>query len=68
MKDPSTRRRYTLEFKEQAVKRVLSGHGVAAVARDLGISDSLTTTGWPVTVSRPGRVLCRQSRRQRLPA
>ena len=41
MKDPSTRRRYTLEFKEQAVKRVLSGHGVAAVARDLGISDSL---------------------------
>ncbi len=41
MKDPSTRRRYTLEFKEQAVQRVLSGHGVAAVARDLGISDSL---------------------------
>ncbi len=41
MKDPSTRRRYTLEFKEQVVKRVPSGHGVAAVARDLGISDSL---------------------------
>lgn len=41
MKDPSPRRRYTPEFKEQAVKRVLPGHGVAAVARDLGISDSL---------------------------
>ncbi len=45
MKDPSTRRRYTLEFKEPAVKRVLSGHGVAAVARDLGISDSLIHNG-----------------------
>ncbi|MBK8535475.1 MAG: transposase [Candidatus Competibacteraceae bacterium] len=45
MKDKPTRRRYTPEFKEQAVKRVLSGHGVAAVARDLGISDSLIHNG-----------------------
>ena len=45
MKDPSPRRRYTPEFKEQAVKRVLSGHGVAAVSRDLGISDSLIHNG-----------------------
>ncbi|RUQ30835.1 MAG: transposase [Candidatus Competibacteraceae bacterium] len=45
MKDPSPRRRYTPEFKEQAVKRVLLGHGVAAVARDLGISDSLIHNG-----------------------
>ena len=36
MKDESPRRRYTPEFKEQAVKRVLSGHGVAAVARAQG--------------------------------
>lgn len=41
MKDKPTRRRYAPEFKEQVVKRVLSGHEVAAVARDLGISDSL---------------------------
>ena len=40
-KEKGARRRYTAEFKEQAVKRVLSGHAVAAVARELGVGDSL---------------------------
>ena len=40
-KDKQSRRRYAAEFKEQAVKRVLSGHAVAAVARELGVGDSL---------------------------
>ena len=35
------RRRYTAEFKEQVVKRVLSGHPVAVVARELGVGESL---------------------------
>lgn len=41
LKEKQSRRRYTSEFKEQAVKRVLSGQGVAAVARELGVGDSL---------------------------
>jgi transposase len=41
LKEKQSRRRYTSEFKEQAVKRVLSGHAVAAVARELGVGDSL---------------------------
>lgn len=40
-KAKQSRRRYTVEFKEQAVKRVLSGHAVAVVARELGVGDSL---------------------------
>ena len=40
-KEKQSRRRYTAEFKEQAVKRVLSGHPVAAVARELGVGESL---------------------------
>jgi transposase len=39
-----TRRRFTPEFKAQAVKRVLAGHAVVAVARDLEISESLLHT------------------------
>jgi transposase len=35
------RRKFTPEFKAQAVKRVLAGHAVAAVARELGLADSL---------------------------
>jgi transposase len=38
---PVVCRRYTTESKEQAVKPVLSGHAVAAVARELGVDDSL---------------------------
>lgn len=40
-REKQSRRRYTAAFKEQAVKRVLSGHSVAAVARELGVGDSL---------------------------
>jgi transposase len=35
------RRKFTPEFRVQAVKRVLAGHAVAAVARELGIGESL---------------------------
>jgi transposase len=38
------RRRFTPEFKAQAVKRVLAGHAVAAVARELEIAESLLHT------------------------
>jgi transposase len=40
-KEKQVRRRYTAEFKEQAIRRVLSGLAVAAVARELGVGDSL---------------------------
>ena len=43
--EKQTRRKFAPEFKAQAVKRVLSGHTVAAVARELGIGDSLLH-GW----------------------
>lgn len=42
--EKKARRKFTPEFKAQAVKRVLSGHQVAAVARELGISESLLHT------------------------
>ena len=35
------RRKFTPEFRIQAVKRVLAGHAVAVVARELGIGESL---------------------------
>lgn len=38
------RRKYAPEFKNQAVKRVLSGHKVATVAKELGIGESLLHT------------------------
>lgn len=40
-KEKQSRRRYTAEFKEQAVKHVLSGRAVTTVARELGVGDSL---------------------------
>jgi transposase len=36
---------YTAEFKELAVKRVKSGQGIAAVARDLGLVEQ-TLRNW----------------------
>lgn len=39
------RRKFTAEFKSQAVKRVLSGHKVPVVAKELGIGESLLH-GW----------------------
>lgn len=35
------RRKFAPEFKAQAVKRVLAGHAVAVVSRELGIGESL---------------------------
>lgn len=49
--EKKTRRTFTPEFREQAVKRVLAGHTAAAVARELGIRESLLH-GW---VARPRR-------------
>lgn len=41
----STRARYTLEFKEEAVRLVTSGERVATVARNLGLSEQ-TLHNW----------------------
>lgn len=41
MREKSMRRKFTPEFREQAVKRVLAGHKAAAVARELDIGESL---------------------------
>ena len=38
MADKRNRRRFTPEFKAQAVKRVLDGRGVSEVATELGLS------------------------------
>jgi transposase len=42
--EKKARRKFTSEFKDQAVKRVLSGHKVSMVAKELGISESLLHT------------------------
>lgn len=42
--EKQARRKFPPEFKSQAVKRVLSGHKVAAVAKELGIGESLLHT------------------------
>jgi transposase len=42
--EKKARRKFTAEYKEQAVKRVLSGHKVSGVAKELGISESLLHT------------------------
>jgi transposase len=39
------KREYTAEFKELAVKRVLSGQGIAAVTRELGLVEQ-TLRNW----------------------
>src|SRR3954467_1271647 len=41
----STRARYTLEFKEEAVRLVTSGERVATVAKNLGLSEQ-TLHNW----------------------
>src|SRR5688500_15626499 len=41
----STKARYTLEFKEEAVRLVTSGERVATVARNLGVSEQ-TLHNW----------------------
>lgn len=41
LSEQSVRRKFTPEFREQAVKRVLAGHKAAVVARELDIGESL---------------------------
>jgi transposase len=41
LREKTMRRKFTPEFREQAVKRVLAGHKAAAVARELDIGESL---------------------------
>jgi transposase len=41
----STRARYTLEFKEEAVRLVTGGERVATVARNLGLSEQTLHNG-----------------------
>jgi len=43
--EKQAQRRFAPEFKGQAVKRVLSGHKVPVVAKELGIGESLLH-GW----------------------
>ena len=48
------RARYTLEFKQEAVRLVESGHSIAAAARSLGVVDQ-TLFNW-VKASREGKL------------
>ena len=48
------RQEYTVEFKELAVKRVKSGEGVGAVARDLGLVEQ-TLRNW-VKAAKAGKL------------
>lgn len=43
---PSGRRRYTNEFKEEAVQMLLDGHSAASVAERLGISGTQLLYRW----------------------
>ena len=44
MADKCTRRRFTPEFKAQAVKRVLDGRGLSEVATELGLGTGQLST------------------------
>lgn len=48
------RQEYTPEFKELAVKRVRSGQGIAAVARELGLVEQ-TLRNW-VSAAKAGKL------------
>jgi len=48
------RGRYTLEFKQEAVRLVESGQGIAAAARSLGVVEQ-TLSNW-VKASREGKL------------
>jgi transposase len=56
-----TRARYTLEFKQEAVRLVESGQSVAAVARSLGIVEQ-TLFNW-VKASRQGQLKGAETRK-----
>lgn len=38
-------RKYDDEFKQQAVKKILDGQSVASLSRELGVAESLLTSG-----------------------
>ena len=54
------RARYTLEFKQEAVRLVESGQSIAGAARTLGVVDQ-TLFNW-VKASRQGRLTCADSK------
>jgi transposase len=56
----STRARYTLEFKQEAVRLVESGESIAAAARSLGVVEQ-TLFNW-VKAKREGRLKGANSR------
>jgi transposase len=45
VREKSVRGKFTPEFREQGVRRVLAGHKAAAVARELDISESVLHNG-----------------------
>ena len=53
-KTTSTRARYTLEFKQEAVRLVAGGQSIAAAARTLGVVDQ-TLFNW-VKAERQGKL------------
>jgi transposase len=62
----STRARYTLEFKEEAVRLVTRGERVATVAKNLGLSEQ-TLHNWVKAANNGGLkiLLHRQSARSK---
>jgi transposase len=60
-----TRARYTLEFKQEAVRLVESGQSIAAVARSLGIVEQ-TLFNW-VKASRKGELQGAETRKKVTP-
>lgn len=51
---PEGRRRYTQEFKEEAVQMVLDGHSVASVCQRLGLSSPTVLYRWKRQLIRQG--------------
>ena len=51
---PQGRRRFTREFKEEAVQMVLDGHSVASVCQRLGLSSPTVLYRWKRQLLRQG--------------
>lgn len=51
---PEGRRRFTQEFKEEAVQMVLDGHSVASVCQRLGLSSPTVLYRWKRQLIRQG--------------
>ena len=60
MTKTTTRARYTLEFKQEAVRLVEGGQSIAAAARTLGVVDQ-TLFNW-VKAHRQGKLICADSK------